>query len=455
MASTTHVAIVICQKTSALRIICRRMSSAVHPQTQVDFLNGAPHRKHPGVTNLKTLRLPEQLQRAAQSIVLGAQIKGLSDRAQSLTQYLWSRKRPVEDLNLRKRAKSLEKLVLENAKERREAFDGDYVKMKVLSELKRTTYNWTPVRFDEELGVVYMAARLAGGYTSVRRALNEILVRDPSFAPHSLLDFGSGLGTAVWASHSCWGETLKEMVCVDSSGPMNVLAERLLKDDDEKAAPHIKQVYFRQFLPVSPKVQFDLVVGAFSLSELASQKERVETLLTLWRKTSSYLVLVENGTKEGHQILMEARDTLLKTQEPTSLDSRTASVFAPCPHEMTCPKLARFPAVPCNFHQHFHPLPLPGSPVRQTETFSYVILSRSDPIEAATGPRWARLVAPVLRRPRHVHCHTCSADGQLHHTVVTRKKHGRDVYRCARSSDWGDQLPIIQQEEAGPLSDSE
>ena len=112
MASTTHMAIVICQKTSVLGIICRvslidcviehlvkevshlcqlcirlinggatsglftmysfqRMSSTVHPQPQVDFLNGMPHRKHPGVTNLKTLRLPEQLQRAAQSIVLG------------------------------------------------------------------------------------------------------------------------------------------------------------------------------------------------------------------------------------------------------------------------------------------------------------------------------------------------------------------------------------------------
>ena len=83
-------------------------------------------------------------------------------------------------------------------------------------------------RFDEGLGVVYMAARLAGGYSAVRRALNEvtriisaqlleknlplkpldarifvssafkILIRDPAFAPHSLLDFGSGLGTAVW-----------------------------------------------------------------------------------------------------------------------------------------------------------------------------------------------------------------------------------------------------------------
>ena len=70
---------------------------------------------------------------------------------------------------------------------------------------------------------------------------------------------------------------------MESSGPMNVLAERLLKgtvkktlspasasvnswfsfenifvwcstDDNQNAEPHIKQVYFRQFLPVSPKV---------------------------------------------------------------------------------------------------------------------------------------------------------------------------------------------------------
>lgn len=29
-------------------------------------------------------------------------------------------------------------------------------------------------RYDEELGVVYMAARLAGGYAAVRRAVNEV-----------------------------------------------------------------------------------------------------------------------------------------------------------------------------------------------------------------------------------------------------------------------------------------
>jgi len=41
----------------------------VAPLEQADFLKGAPHRKHPGVTNLKTVRLPEQLQEAAQSVL--------------------------------------------------------------------------------------------------------------------------------------------------------------------------------------------------------------------------------------------------------------------------------------------------------------------------------------------------------------------------------------------------
>ncbi|XP_029930797.1 methyltransferase-like protein 17, mitochondrial [Myripristis murdjan] len=458
MATRTFGACVLCQRAVVLRMTCRGMSAAAQPQSQADFLNGAPHRKHPGATNLKTLRLPEELQRAAQAIVHRAQVPKLTARAHSLRNFLWSRKRAAEDETLRQKARNLEKALWEKAREKGGDIDEQLldirIKKKVLSELKRTTYHWTPIKYDEELGVIYMVARLAGGYAAVRRALNEIKKRDPSFAPQSLLDFGSGLGTVVWASHSCWGDSLKEMVCVDSSGPMNTLAEQLLKGDDEKAEPHIKQVYFRQFLPVSPKVQFDVVVGAFSLSELPSKKERDEILFTLWRKTSSYLVLVENGTKEGHQMLMEARDILLTKKEKFLFDTRAASVFAPCPHELPCPKLARLSPVPCNFQQPYHPLPLPGRPDRQIEKFSYLILARTDGVEAEKGGvDWARLVAPVLSRSRHVHCQMCCPNGQIQQVVVTARKHGRDVYRCARSSEWGDQLPVIQQQEAGVQSD--
>ncbi|KAI4809430.1 hypothetical protein KUCAC02_018311 [Chaenocephalus aceratus] len=419
MASRRYGACVLYQRAAVLRMMCRGMSAAADLHSQVDFLKGEPHRNHPGVTNLKTLRLPEELQMAA-------------------------RKSPVEESSLRKRAVKLEKELWEKEMEKKADIDEqlleDRIRKKVFSELKKTTYHWKTTRYDEELGVVYMAARLAGGYAAVKRALNEIKKKDSSFAPQSLLDFGSGLGTVVWASHSHWGDSLKEMVCVDSSGPMNVLAERLLKGDEERVEPHIKQVYFRQFLPVSPKVQFDLVVAAFTLSELQNVKEREDTVLTLWRKTSSYLVLVENGTKEGHQMLMEARDTLLKKQDKIVHDIRPAAVFAPCPHERTCPKLASAITTPCNFNQMYQPLPLPGRNERQTEKFSYLILARTELEDTET---------------RHVHCRMCCPDGKLQHLVVTARKQSRDVYRCARSSDWGDRLPMLQGDDEDADSGSE
>ncbi|KAK7944999.1 hypothetical protein WMY93_000727 [Mugilogobius chulae] len=499
MALRSISACSFCHRVFAVKTTLRVMSTAAKLQPHVDFLKGEPHRKHPGVTNLKSLRLPEKLQMAARSIIHRAQVKDLDEKAQNLVHYLWSRKRKVEDKTLRQKALDLEKELRSKAIEQHKDVDEqlleDRIKKKVLSELRRTTYHWKQLKFDEEMGVVYMAARLAGGFAAVRRALNEIKKRDHSFTPESLLDLVQAweqspglchfsLSQILFfphmslnpfvlfrASRSCWPDSLKEMICVDSSGPMNTLAERLLKGDDEKEEPHFKHVYFRQFLPVSPK--FDLVVAAFTLSELPKAADREDVVFTLWRKTNSYLVLVENGTKEGHQILMEARDTLLNKQEETVHDFRPASVFAPCPHELMCPKLAQKPLLPCNFQQRYHTLSLPGQTNHLTEKFSYVILTRAaandvtglkpgldsgldSGVESGldsgvdsgldSGLDWARLIAPVQPRTRHVHCRMCCSDGQLQHVVVTPRKHGRDVYRCARSSDWGDRVPMIQTE---------
>ncbi|KAI5608993.1 methyltransferase-like protein 17, mitochondrial isoform X2 [Silurus asotus] len=183
-----------------------------------------------------------------------SEMKDLSERAHKLTNFLWSRKRAVESRDLRERANKLEKKWKEKVEEQESnknpASLDTRIRKKVLSELKRTTYHWTPLKYDADLALVYMLAR---------------------------------------AAHTHWGDSLKEYVCVDSSAAINSLAKRLLTGDSEGDEPLIKHVYFRQFLPVSPKVQSDLVLAAFSLSELPSQEEREETLQTLWRKTHSYL----------------------------------------------------------------------------------------------------------------------------------------------------------------------
>lgn len=47
---------------------------------------------------------------------------------------------------------------------------------------------------------------------------------------------------------------------------------------------------FLRFDLILLQVQFDLVTAAFTLSELPGAKDREDAVLTLWRKTNSYLV---------------------------------------------------------------------------------------------------------------------------------------------------------------------
>lgn len=77
------------------------------------------------------------------------------------------------------------------------------------------TLSFCPPRYGSREVIAYAASRLQGTYGATLRVLNEvcglivnegigdcdwaqIAVRDPSFHPETMLDFGSGLGTAVW-----------------------------------------------------------------------------------------------------------------------------------------------------------------------------------------------------------------------------------------------------------------
>ncbi|XP_061445265.1 methyltransferase-like protein 17, mitochondrial isoform X2 [Rhineura floridana] len=369
-------------------------------------------------------------------------MRNLEQRTKALTNYLWSRKRPMETADLRRKAQKLEQKLREENDVLSSLKEDNEMKLqeKVVSALRKTTYHWEELNYSDELSFVYMAARMDGVFAAVFRAMHEIQKRAPDFHPLTLLDFGSGTGAVSWAAHSIWGKTIKEYMNIDRSASMLALAERLMKGISEDQDVCIPGVYFRQFLPVSPKVKFDLVVSAFSLNDLSDYSQRVETVKTLWRKTDGFLVLVENGTKEGHQMLMEARDIVLQGTDKVVHDPREPYVFAPCPHHLPCPRLSPDRPLPCNFIQAFVPLPFSWNPPQKQEIFSYLILRRGS---GELEQPWPRVTKPVLCRPRHIHVHLCCADGSLQHAVITPRKHGRDLYRCARNSQSGDRLPVL------------
>ncbi|XP_077982461.1 ribosome assembly protein METTL17, mitochondrial-like [Glandiceps talaboti] len=500
----------------------RAMTTITKHKTKIDdslkdFSETSSYRKHPGILRPKTIILPEKLQDGVQKVLERYSKKQLYEKSSKLVNYLWSRKRPTEESEMRRQAvllakevgaedadEMLEDTTLISSKERR-----DIVKKRkqVTKELRRKLYHWKDIRYNTEIGCIYTAGRLAANYSAIYRVFHEITKRDPKFKPKLLLDFGSGVGSTIWAANTVWGKSLREYFCVDTSADMNDLASLILQGGEMDRQMHIRGVFFRQFLPVSPTNKYDIVVSAYTLMELPSLQERINTLCTLWKKTEHYLIIIENGTNEGFKIILEARNLILhgekythKTETDVASDNNVASdnkvacdnaemdvqendtdvketeyeqlsfiekekptdfdkaaryslrgyeedwpvghVFSPCPHDMPCPRQTDGTNTPCNFEQEYHPINVKGTSSRvQKECFSYIVFRKGDKKDELCKPNWPRLVRSTLHKSNHIHCHMCCSNGQLQHAVITRSKHGKELYYCARYSRWGDLLP--------------
>ena len=82
---------------------------------------------------------------------------------------------------------------------------------------------------DDLTARAYLAARLPATYAAIRAALDSIVERRPEFAPHSLLDFGAGPGTALWAARDCWAE-LDRALLVEASSAIRTFGAGFAKE---------------------------------------------------------------------------------------------------------------------------------------------------------------------------------------------------------------------------------
>ncbi|XP_067136710.1 ribosome assembly protein METTL17, mitochondrial [Centruroides vittatus] len=406
--------------------------------------NTIKHRKHPGLRRINCVKLPERLIDAVKNILnnKGYSTKQLLVDSIDLVNTLKSRKLPVDNKYINEVAKKVELKICEKENINLDSVDKLdettrlRIKNKVLSRLKEVIPHWKSIDYDFYRCILYTVSRLAPEYAVLKQVLTEITYDDPDFTPHSLFDFGSGVGSALWAAHSMWGNSLKEYYCVDSSADMNEVARLLLQDGKEGGEMIFKGVFMRQFLPVSNTLKYDLVISAHSFLDLPSSKERLDVVKHLWRKCNKYLVLVDHGSNAGFDALMEARDYILYLE---SRGSKMAHVIAPCPHDHVCPRQLDGTETACNFRVQYELLPLSKKKMTAFETYSYVILKKESRPEEIDP--WPRIVRAVLKRHRHIVCRMCCSDGKLHEIVFTKSKHSRNLYRCARSSEWGDLIP--------------
>lgn len=264
--------------------------------------------------------------------------------------------------------------------------------------------------------IAYLAVRLPATYGAVRTALQEASVRIEGFQPKTMLDLGSGPGTAVWAGRDVF-PSLERFHAVERDEKLVALAKNLLPDHG--GAVEWTQADLRNWIPTK---KYGLVVASYSLGELRSD-ERTALIRRVWDATDGVFLLVEPGTRKGFMNVVEAREQFLRLG---------VELAAPCPHALACPMQVagdwcHFPVRVERTAEHRR---LKGGELGyEDEKFSYVVASK-----VAAERAGSRVVRHPMRYSGHTKLQLCTPEGLAERTVTRSKK---ELYRQAKRAEWG------------------
>lgn len=412
------------------------------------------HNRHPGRYHIGVVTPPRQFEAALIKVAGAANIESLKIEAKKIYDSLHGRQLPIHESTLYEKVSLAYKEIVREFTEKcqpknlsgtppdeeiQEMIENKHDHFMREARKRVQIYSWRQSDYKSTARCLsYGVARFAADYSILCRVFREIKLSVPNFKPETFFDFGSGIGTTIWAAEKIFGSMNENpnphiYSCVDTCPEMIDTAERLLAPNgsDHPLMPNVN-AFFRQFLPVQHDPKHDIVVCAFSLMELPSYESRLATIENLWQKTGRFLVLVETGNRYGFTALAEARDHILtragtidKTEtlnmfaqrnldcEPILkyvlnrkelspkgqldlLDAhlkemgvknfRTPTLlpqgrmFAPCPHDFACPRV-QSDILPCKFEQKFFQLRLTADKTERLgrEFFSYLVLEKNPP----------------------------------------------------------------------------
>lgn len=277
----------------------------------------------------------------------------------------------------------------------------------------------------EEDTLAYALARMPATYAAVSYALSQVETLVEGFSPRSLLDAGSGPGTASWAACTRWTDVAR-VTMLDHNERFLTLARSLAAASGQPALREAGILRTDLTATALPDTQHDLVTLAYALTELPD--DAVErTVGRLWNRTGGVLVIVEPGRPRDYQRLMRAREALI---------GAGARIAAPCPHDEACPladpdwchfavRLAR-----SRDHQA-----LKGARLGyEDEKFSYLVAVRPHlPIRGG----WSRVIKRPAATKFSMDMQLCSARGVVDRQVLKRDK---EQFKRARKLEWGDRM---------------
>jgi ribosomal protein RSM22 (predicted rRNA methylase) len=300
----------------------------------------------------------------------------------------------------------------------------------------------------------YAAMILPATYAQLRGAMAATALRVPQWAPATLLDLGSGPGTALWAATAQW-PSLHSLTAwelepafialgrdlaresrsvavrgtrwerVDLRTLQPTTDERRTTNDERRTTNDERRTTNSKLKTQNSELTYDLVVLGHVLNEL-DPDARGELIAAAWRLTAGLLLIVEPGTPEAFAHVRASRDQLL---------SAGARTIAPCAHDRPCPLERDWCHFPQRLKRPDFQRRARGAPSEWEDSkFSYAALARFPP----EAPIWGRIIREPVSNKAYAEVQVSSIEGIAHYRV--QKRH-RDAFREIKRLEWGAALP--------------
>lgn len=281
---------------------------------------------------------------------------------------------------------------------------------------------------NDEQRAAYLAVRLPATFAAAVAALSwthESCGEEVG----SVLDLGSGPGTALWAAMQVFPD-LRTATAVERDAKLIEIARRLSTTAGHSTLP---ETSWRQgdLTADLPEGAWDLVICSYALNELR-EAERAGLMRAAWERTKKLLVVIEPGTKAGFANILTVRTRLL---------AEGARLVAPCPNALACPMAGggdwcHFPARVERTAEHRR---LKAATLgHEDEKFSYVAFSRTAIRSTIHSPA-QNPNARIVRHPKVFSGYTqlvLCREGEIANTTITRSK--KEDWRRLKRLGWGD-----------------
>lgn len=265
-----------------------------------------------------------------------------------------------------------------------------------------------PSSFETDVDrLAYLCTRMPATYAVMQRVFQE---RHTPLT--SVVDFGAGLGTSLWA--------LPQSVTlhlIEHDPGLIALGKSLTKRGTWEASDFTK-------LTDIPPAQVYLF--SYALTEI-DPKLYPSLMEKFFQSVEEEIIIIEPGTPAGFQRILALRTLFLKLG---------GHLLAPCPHQAACPMEGsnwchfseRLPRTP------WHRMLKEAEKGYEDEKYSYLIVSKK-PFEKCQ--RKKRILRVPNKRRGHILFELCTEEG-IQKKIISKKD--KDNYKLSKKLKWGDLL---------------